>query len=282
MKIVETVLQVKEVIKAERSKGHTVGFVPTMGYLHEGHLSLIRRAKEENDFVVVSIFVNPTQFGAGEDFETYPRNLQRDAELCESAGADLIFHPGVLEMYPKGYMTYVEVDGITESLCGKSRPGHFKGVTTVVAKLFNIVSADKAYFGQKDAQQVAVIAKMALDLNMDTIVVPCPIVREPDGLAMSSRNTYLNPEERAAALVLSKSLWKAKEMIDQGNRDAQLVRDAILENIKGEPLAAIDYVELVDALTLKELNEIRGDILIALAVKFGKTRLIDNLRLEVK
>ena len=282
MKIVETIIQTKEIIKSEKSKGHKIGFVPTMGYLHEGHLSLIRKAKEDNNFVVVSIFVNPTQFGVGEDFETYPRNLQRDAELCEGAGADLIFHPGVMEMYPRGYMTYVEVDGITNSLCGKSRPGHFKGVTTVVAKLFNIVSADKAYFGQKDAQQVAVIRKMVQDLNMDTQVIPCPIVRESDGLAMSSRNTYLSPEERNAAQILSKSLFKAEEMIAGGACEAASIRETIMENIKSEPLAAIDYVEIVNALTLEAIDKLQGDILIALAVKFGKTRLIDNLRLEVQ
>lgn len=280
MKIVNTVRETRHIIQNARKEGKTVGFVPTMGYLHEGHLSLIRRAKAENGFVVVSIFVNPTQFGEGEDFETYPRNLKRDAALSESAGADLIFHPDAKEMYPAGYQTFVEVEKITAGLCGASRPGHFKGVATVVTKLFNIVKPDKAYFGQKDAQQVAVIEQMVRDLDMDLAIVPCPIVREPDGLAMSSRNTYLNSNERKAALILSQSLFKAKSLVDQGNRNAAEIRDFITAAIQSEPLAHIDYIEIVNAITLEKIDEIRGNVLIALAVEFGKIRLIDNIRME--
>ncbi|MDF2545277.1 MAG: pantoate--beta-alanine ligase [Anaerosolibacter sp.] len=281
MKIVETVKQIREEVARARQEGKKVGFVPTMGYLHEGHASLIQRAKAENEFVVVSIFVNPTQFGVGEDFETYPRDLERDSEIAEQAGANIIFHPTVGEMYPLGYRTYVDVEGITSKLCGASRPGHFRGVTTIVSKLFHMVKADRAYFGQKDAQQVAVIQQMVRDLNMDIEIVPCPIVREADGLAMSSRNTYLNPSERQAALILSKSLFEAQGRIDHGEHDAGKLGLWIKENIQTEPLAKIDYVEIVDAVTLEEIEEIKGDVLIALAVRIGKTRLIDNIRLEV-
>ena len=281
MVIIETIKELKELIKNKKKQGASVGFVPTMGYLHEGHLSLIRAAKKENELVVVSIFVNPTQFGVGEDFEAYPRDLQRDAKLSESAGADVIFHPSAQEMYPEQYQTYVEVMEITNRLCGISRPTHFKGVTTVVNKLFNIVEPDKTYFGQKDAQQVAVIQKMVKDLNMNIEVIPCPIVRETDGLAMSSRNKYLDPEQRQAALVLSKALFAAKEMIVQGCTNALELKDFIIKTIKSEPLAAIDYIEIVDALSLNSIKIIEGSVLIALAVRFGKTRLIDNIRVEV-
>lgn len=281
MKIVETVKQIREEVARARQEGKKVGFVPTMGYLHEGHASLIQRAKAENEFVVVSIFVNPTQFGVGEDFETYPRDLERDSEIAEQAGANIIFHPTVGEMYPLGYRTYVDVEGITSKLCGASRPGHFRGVTSIVSKLFHMVKADRAYFGQKDAQQVAVIQQMVRDLNMDIEIVPCPIVREADGLAMSSRNTYLNPSERQAALILSQSLFEAQGMIDHGEHDAGKLGFWIKENIQTEPLAKIDYVEIVEAVTLEEIEEIKGDVLIALAVRIGKTRLIDNIRLEV-
>ncbi|KXG76467.1 pantoate--beta-alanine ligase [Thermotalea metallivorans] len=282
MKIIETIAKVREAVSEARRGGKKIGFVPTMGYLHEGHLSLIKRAKEENEFVVVSIFVNPTQFGTGEDYETYPRDLARDSQLAERAGADVIFHPSVQEMYPQGYKTYVEVEGgITSRLCGASRPGHFRGVATVVTKLFHIVKPDRAYFGQKDAQQVAVIQQMVKDLNMDLEIIPCPIVREMDGLAMSSRNTYLNEEERKAALVLSRSLFGAQEMIRKGERDVQKVKEWMIDFIKDEPKASIDYVEIVDAFTLEAIEEIQGDVLIALAVKIGRTRLIDNIRLEV-
>lgn len=281
MKIIRTVEEMREEVSQARREGKKIGFVPTMGYLHEGHLSLIKRAKAENEFVVVSIFVNPTQFGAGEDYETYPRDLERDAKLADSEGADVIFHPSVQEMYPKGYKTFVEVEEITTRLCGASRPGHFRGVTTIVAKLFNIIKPDRAYFGQKDAQQVVVVRQMVKDLNMDVEIIPCPIVREADGLAMSSRNTYLDDEERKAALVLSRSLFKAEEMIRNGERDAKKVKEFIEGLIGSEPKARIDYVEVVDAHTLEEIEKLKGEVLIALAVKIGKTRLIDNIRLEV-
>lgn len=281
MIIIKTINEVKEIIGINKKQGKTIGFVPTMGFLHQGHLSLIRTAKEENDFVIVSIFVNPTQFGVGEDFESYPRDLDSDAKLSESAGADVIFCPSISEMYPKSFQTYVEVDEITNKLCGKSRPTHFKGVTTVVNKLFNIVEPHKAYFGQKDAQQVAVIQKMVDDLNMNIEVIPCPIIREADGLAMSSRNTYLNSEQRIAALILSKSLASAKDMISAGCVNAVEIKETIIKMINNEPLAAIDYVEVVDALNLSDITTLKGKVLIALAVKIGKTRLIDNILVEV-
>jgi pantoate--beta-alanine ligase len=282
MIIIKTIKEIKGIITEHKKQGKTIGFVPTMGSLHEGHLSLIRTAKKENDLVVVSIFVNPTQFGVGEDFEAYPRDLARDANLSESAGADVIFCPSIIEMYPEGYQTYVEVLEITNKLCGKSRPTHFKGVTTVVNKLFNIVEPHHAYFGQKDAQQVAVIQKMVMDLNMNTKVVPCPIIREADGLAMSSRNIYLNPEQRNAALILSKSLFTAKDIISNGCTDAFKIKKVIMTMINNEPLAAIDYIEIVDALSLSDITTLKDKILIALAVKIGRTRLIDNIVVEVQ
>jgi len=282
MKILNTIKDVREEIKEARRNGKSIGFVPTMGYLHEGHLSLIKRARQENDLVVVSIFVNPTQFGEGEDFETYPRNLERDSDLVKAVGADIVFSPSVEEVYPTGCSTYVNIEGgITNRLCGASRPGHFKGVTTIVTKLFNIVTPDRAYFGQKDAQQVAVIEQMVRDLCFDIEIIPCPIVREEDGLAMSSRNTYLNDDERRAATVLSKTLLKAEEMIKKGERSASKISKLIIDKIEKEPLSQIDYVEIVNDKTLEAIDYVKGDVLIALAVKIGKTRLIDNLRLEV-
>lgn len=281
MQIIETIAELKSIIKDFKNTGKSIGFVPTMGYLHEGHLSLIQKAKEQNDIVVISIFVNPTQFGKGEDFESYPKNLEKDALLAKEAGADILFHPSVLEMYPTGYKTFVDVESITNALCGKSRPGHFKGVTTVVTKLFNIVTPNRAYFGQKDAQQVAVIEQMVRDLNMDVEIIPCPIIREKDGLAMSSRNVYLSAEERKAALILSRSLFEAKEFIDRGEKNAEVIKTHILNVIRQEPLAQIDYVEIVNAAALENVTTLEGDILIALAVRFGKARLIDNIRLEV-
>jgi len=281
MKIVETIKELKDIIKSNRKAGKSIGFVPTMGYLHQGHLSLIQAAKKDNDFVVVSIFVNPTQFGVGEDLESYPRDLDRDARLSETAGADIIFHPSVEEMYPGKYLTYVEVEEITKKLCGISRPIHFRGVATVVNKLFNIVQPDKAYFGQKDAQQVAVLQKMVKDLNMNVEIVPCPIIREEDGLALSSRNTYLTLTQRKAALILSKSLFAAKEMIKGGCNNATELKKIIIASISSEPLADIDYIEVIDAVTLDNITALKGSILIALAVRFGKTRLIDNIRVEV-
>ncbi len=281
MKLVNKISDLKIIIKSNKSMGKTIGFVPTMGYLHEGHLSLAKRSVQENDFTVMSIFVNPTQFGPNEDFERYPRDLERDLALAESVGVDIVFAPSVEEMYPEGYKTYVNVEDITGVLCGRSRPGHFRGVTTVVNKLFNIVEPDKAYFGQKDAQQVVVVKKMVKDLNMNLEVIACPIVREPDGLAMSSRNTYLSSEERKAALILSKSLFEAEELIKQGERSGKKIAEYIEGRIKTEKLAEIDYVEVVSADSLEKLEELKGSVLIALAVKFGKTRLIDNIIVEV-
>ncbi|KDR96149.1 pantoate--beta-alanine ligase [Peptoclostridium litorale DSM 5388] len=275
--------EMSEKIKSLKLQGKSIGFVPTMGYLHNGHMSLIEKARGENDIVAVSIFVNPTQFGAGEDLDSYPRNIERDEALCKEKGADIIFAPQSVDMYPKGYSTYVDVEGsITRGLCGASRPGHFRGVATVLAKLFNIVQPQRAYFGQKDAQQVAVVRRMAEDLNMDVEIVSCPIVREEDGLAMSSRNTYLSPGERMDALVLSRSLFEAKEMIMSGKRDASNIKSHIKSGISGVKSADIDYVEIVDADSMEDLEVIRGRVLVALAVRVGKTRLIDNIILEVE
>jgi pantoate--beta-alanine ligase len=253
-----------------------------MGYLHEGHLSLVRAAKKDNDFVVASIFVNPTQFGENEDLDAYPKDLEGDQAKLKGEGVDILFYPTVEEMYPEGYSTFVDVEGdMTGVLCGSSRPGHFRGVATIVTKLFNMVAPDKAYFGQKDAQQVSVIERMVRDLNMDLEIVPCPIFREEDGLAMSSRNTYLNEKERQDALVLSQSLFEARDRILEGQRSSSKIIQGIVDKISSVDYAIIDYVEIVDALTLNKIDTIEGDILIAIAVKVGKPRLIDNLRLEV-
>lgn len=277
MKIVETIQEVRNQVKEWRMQGLSVGLVPTMGYLHEGHKSLIDRAVAENDKVVVSVFVNPMQFGPKEDLASYPRDLDRDAALCEGAGADLIFHPEPSEMYHDDFSSFVDMNTLTGGLCGKSRPIHFRGVCTVVAKLFNIVTPDKAYFGQKDAQQLAVIRHMVSDLNFGIEIVGCPIIREEDGLAKSSRNTYLNPEERQAALILSKSLKKGKELLDAGEKDAAKVRQIITDTLNSEPMAKIDYVEIVDWNTLEPVETINGPVLVAIAVYIGKTRLIDNV-----
>jgi pantoate--beta-alanine ligase len=283
MIILDKVIEVRKEIKTASKNAKTIGLVPTMGFLHDGHLSLIKRAREENDLVVVSIFVNPTQFGPGEDLESYPRNLERDSSLAESAGADIIFAPSVEEIYPNGYNTYVEVEGeMTKKLCGASRPGHFKGVATVVSKLFNIIAPDRAYFGQKDAQQVAVIEQIVRDLNFDIEIVSCPIVREKDGLAMSSRNIYLNEDERKDAVILSQSLFEAEKMIKNGERDPLKLKEFIIKNINTKPNVEIDYVEIVNSKTLEDVKEIKGDVLIALAVKIGRARLIDNICMEVQ
>lgn len=276
MKIITTIEELRPIIKEWKKEGLTVGLVPTMGYLHDGHKSLIVKAVAENDKVVVSDFVNPTQFGANEDLSSYPRDIQRDAALCEAAGADIIFHPEPEEMYYLDKCTFVDMDKLTKGLCGKTRPVHFSGVCTVVSKLFNIVTPDRAYFGQKDAQQLAVIKRMVRDLNFDITVVGCPIVREADGLALSSRNTYLNEAERKAALILNKSLTLGKEMIEAGEKDAAKVREAIIANIKTEPLAKVDYVEIVDNENLEPVKTIDVPCLVATAVYIGKTRLIDN------
>ena len=271
MKIVGTVKEVKE----WKKQGLSVGFVPTMGYLHEGHKSLMDAARKGNDKVVVSIFVNPMQFGPTEDLATYPRDLDHDAALCESAGVDLIFHPEAEEMYEKDFCSFVDMTGLTEGLCGKTRPIHFRGVCTVVNKLFNIVTPDHAYFGQKDGQQLAVIKRMVRDLNMDIEIVGCPIIREEDGLAKSSRNTYLSSEERKAALILSKTVALGKELA-KTEKDANKVVEAMKKNIETEPLAKIDYVEAVDALSMAPVEKLEGTCMLAMAVYIGKTRLIDN------
>ena len=280
MKVVGTIKEVRELVKEWKKNGETVGFVPTMGYLHEGHGSLITKARENNDKVVVSIFVNPMQFGPTEDLDSYPRDLEKDSKFCESLGADLIFHPEPEEMYHEDFSSYVDMSVLTEELCGLSRPVHFRGVCTVVTKLFNIVQPDNAYFGQKDAQQLAIIKHMVQDLNMDINVVVCPIVREEDGLAKSSRNTYLSPEERKAALILSKTVKLAKELIDAGEKDADVVVAKMKDNIETEPMAKIDYVKAVNGLTMQQQKEIKAPMLIAMAVYIGKTRLIDNMILD--
>lgn len=280
MKIVETIAEVREQVKQWRKEGLTVGLVPTMGYLHEGHKSLIDRAVAENDRVVVSVFVNPMQFGPSEDLESYPRDMDRDAALCEKAGASLIFHPDPSEMYHKDFSSFVDMTTLTGGLCGKTRPIHFRGVCTVVSKLFNIVVPDKAYFGQKDAQQLAVIRHMVSDLNFGIEIVGCPIIREEDGLAKSSRNTYLSAQEREAALILSKSLAKGKEAQKAGEADAAKIRQIILDEIATEPLAKVDYVEVVDWNTLEPVETVKEPVLVAMAVYIGKTRLIDNFITE--
>ena len=266
----------------QKKQGKSIGLVPTMGYLHEGHMSLVRAARRDCDIVVASIFVNPIQFGQGEDYETYPRELERDSALLIKENADAVFVPEVKDMYPSGYDTFAEVfGGITSKMCGASRPGHFKGVTTVVSKLFHICRPDRAYFGQKDAQQLLIIKKMVRELNFPLEVVRMPIVRESDGLAMSSRNVYLNEEERRQALVLSQVLKITETDIRGGERDIKKIRQKIKDMIETRPLARIDYIEIANGQDLAELEEIQGEVLIALAVKFGKTRLIDNLLVEV-
>jgi pantoate--beta-alanine ligase len=285
MQVITKISELKQVVHAAKANGKMVGLVPTMGYLHEGHLTLMRQARAEQGLVIATLFVNPLQFGPQEDYADYPRDLERDCKLAESTGIDVLFAPSVDEMYPAGggkILTYVDVNEITTTLCGASRPGHFRGVATVVSKLFNISEADVAYFGQKDAQQVAVICRMAEDLNMNVKIVAVPIVREADGLAMSSRNKYLDPGQRQAALVLSRSLDKAREMLTAGVRDSAAILTAMQGMIDSEPLAKIDYIEIVDSLTLQSVDRIESRVLLAMAVRFGKTRLIDNMIWEGK
>jgi pantoate--beta-alanine ligase len=277
MKIVETIDDMK---KLRQQLTEPVGFVPTMGYLHEGHLALVRRARVENPSVVVSIFVNPTQFGPQEDFNSYPRDTKRDLSLLQKERADVVFMPSVAEMYPEQFNGWVEVGKLAERLEGASRLGHFRGVTTVCAKLFNIVQPTRAYFGQKDAQQAVVIKKMVADLNMNLEIVTVPTVREPDGLAMSSRNTYLNPEERRAATVLYQALSLAQKLWSQSETDAQRLRDEMIGLIQKQPLAKIDYVSVANAETLDELDTVNPPALVSLAVKIGRARLIDNIILQ--
>ncbi len=277
MEIVETISSLREI----RPKlAEPVGFVPTMGYLHEGHLSLVRQARTENHSVVVSIFVNPTQFGPSEDYERYPRDAERDFELLEKERTDVIFMPQAAEMYPPRFDTWVNVGAITERLEGESRPEHFRGVTTVVAKLFNIVQPNNAYFGQKDAQQVLVLKKMVADLNMNLKIVTLPTVREADGLAMSSRNAYLNPEERRASLILYQTLKLAQKLYTEGEGNAVYLRQEMLTLIEQEPLVKVNYVSVADIETLEELDSITSPALVSLAVKIGNTRLIDNIMLK--
>lgn len=275
MQVTTTVEETRKLVKNWKKEGKTIGLVPTMGFLHEGHASLIRRCREENDIVVVSDFVNPTQFGPTEDLEAYPRDFKRDSELCESLGTDLIFHPEPKDMYHDPH-AYVSIDTLSDTLCGQTRPIHFKGVCTVVSKLFNIVAPDRAYFGQKDAQQLAIIRKMVQDLNFDIQIVGCPIIREEDGLAKSSRNTYLSAEERKAALILSKTIFMGQKMVEEGEKDAVKLVEAMKKNIETEPLAKIDYVKAVDGLTMQQVTELKSPALVAMAVYIGKTRLIDN------
>lgn len=274
MQVTKTVEETRKQIKQWKKEGKTIGLVPTMGFLHEGHASLIRKCREQNDIVVVSDFVNPTQFGPNEDLEAYPRDFERDSKLCESLGADLIFAPSPEDMYHDPH-AFVSIDTLSETLCGKTRPIHFKGVCTVVTKLFHIVAPDRAYFGEKDAQQLAIIRKMVKDLNFDIEIVGCPIVREEDGLAKSSRNTYLNNKERQAALCLSRAVKTGKEVIYTG-ADAKEVLNPMKAIIEAEPLARIDYVMMVDALTMQPIEKADRDVLVAMAVYIGKTRLIDN------
>lgn len=278
--IVHTINEVRQQVKEWRQQGLTIGFVPTMGYLHEGHQSLIKKAVEQNDKVVVSVFVNPMQFAPTEDLESYPRDLQADAVLCEKTGADLIFNPEPEEMYTNGFCSFVDMNGPTAELCGKSRPIHFRGVCTVVSKLFNIVTPDRAYFGQKDAQQLAVIKRMVMDLNIPIEIIGCPIIREADGLAKSSRNTYLSEEERQAALILSKTVFMGQQLVENGLTDANELKERMKKNIETEHLARIDYVEVVDFNDISIRDTISDNTLIAMAVYIGKTRLIDNFIVE--
>ena len=281
MRVVKSVKEVRDAVKEWKAQGLSVGFVPTMGYLHEGHESLIKKAVKDNDRGVVSIFVNPMQFGPTEDLDKYPRDLERDSKLCENAGANLIFHPEKEEMYFEDFSSYVDINGLSDELCGKSRPIHFRGVCTVVTKLFNIVNPDRAYFGEKDAQQLAIIRRFVRDLNIDIEIIGCPIIREEDGLAKSSRNTYLSKKERQAALILSQSLNLAKDAINSGERNSSVVIDIISNSIKKEPLAKIDYIEVVDSLSMKPVKTIEKSVLVAIAVYIGKTRLIDNFTFNI-
>lgn len=281
MNIATTVEQAKQTVRQWKAEGLTVGLVPTMGYLHEGHESLIKRAVAECDRVMVSVFLNPIQFAPNEDLATYPRDFAADTVLIENAGADLVFHPEPSELYAPDACTFVNVEGITSELCGKTRPTHFRGVCTVVSKLMNISQADRAYFGQKDAQQLAVVRRMVRDLNMNVEVVGCPIVREEDGLAKSSRNTYLSPAEREAALVLSRAVREGQRLMKEGERDAKTILGAMRAIIEAEPLARIDYVEMVSWDGIKPVDVADSSVLVAMAVYIGKTRLIDNFIFEM-
>ena len=282
MKTIEDISDMKKASLVMRVEGKKIAFVPTMGYLHEGHLSLMKKGKEVGDVLIVSIFVNPTQFGKGEDLERYPRDIEKDIELCKGEGVDILFVPSTREIYPEGYQTYVDVEGVTKNLCGTSRPGHFRGVATVVTKLFNIVRPHYAIFGEKDFQQLVTIKRLALDLNMDVDVIGMPIVREADGLAMSSRNSYLSQEERKAAGSLYRGLKLAKDLFDKGEPSAALILNEAKRVVEIEPLTELEYVKLVDIGTMEEIDRIENDALLAMAVRIGKTRLIDNMILRKK
>ena len=281
LKIATTIQEVRDIVKEWKSQGLTVGLVPTMGYLHEGHGSLIKTSASECDKTVVSVFLNPTQFAPNEDLESYPRDFEQDKVLCEKMGADLVFHPEVSEMYEQDNATFVEIlSEMPKQLCGKTRPIHFRGVCTVVSKLFNIVTPDKAFFGEKDAQQLAIIKRMVRDMSYGIEIVGCPIIREEDGLAKSSRNTYLNEEERKAALCLSKAIFFGQSLVEKGETDANKVLEEMKNLINKEPLARIDYVEAVDGVTMMPVDKIEKDTLVAMAVYIGKTRLIDNFSVK--
>lgn len=277
MQIAKTIAEIRLFVAQARAAGKTVGFVPTMGALHVGHASLIDAAARRCDYVVVSIFVNPTQFGPGEDFERYPRPFEKDVELCEKHGTHAIFAPTPAEMYPRNNLTWVTVDKLTEPLCGRSRPGHFRGVATVCTKLFNIVGADAAFFGQKDAQQVAVIQRMVADLNVPMEIVVCPTVREPDGLATSSRNRYLSPQERDQAPVIYRALQRCRELVGGGERDAARIAEEMQEVLREVPAFRVEYVSIVDAASLEPVDRLQSKTLVAMAGRLGSTRLIDNI-----
>jgi pantoate--beta-alanine ligase len=282
METAETIQSVRALVNAARKEGKTIGLVPTMGALHSGHLSLVEAANKQTDFVVVSIFVNPSQFGPGEDFENYPRDLKADAQACEKAGVDVIFAPTVRQMYPRENLTWVNVEKLTEPLCGRSRPGHFRGVTTVCAKLFNIVTPDIAFFGQKDAQQAIVIKRMVADLNMPLEIVVRSTVREQSGLAVSSRNQYLTEAEKKDATILYEALQKCRKMIEQGVTESRTLITEMRHMIEKVPSARVDYVSIVDAETLQDIAQIKGKILVALAVHIGSARLIDNILVDLR
>jgi pantoate--beta-alanine ligase len=281
MELLRTKAEVQQRVAAARAEGRSIGLVPTMGYLHEGHLSLVRRARADTGLVVLSIFVNPTQFGPGEDLDRYPRDLERDLALCREEGADVVFHPEAEEMYGPDHATWVNVEGLGDFLCGASRPGHFRGVATVCAKLFGIVRPDRAYFGQKDAQQAFIIRRMTQDLDLGLETVVCPTVREADGLALSSRNVYLTPEQRGQAPILRQSLLVAEGLVSQGERSADAVKRAVRAKLAEAPLGMLDYAELVRTADLRPAEVVSGEVLLALAVWFGGTRLIDNTIMQV-
>lgn len=281
MIVVDNINDLRSQIKFQRKSEKIIGFVPTMGFLHEGHISLMKSSMKDNDFTVLSIFVNPIQFGPNEDFDKYPRDLTRDLKIAEKTGVDVVFIPKDDELYPKGFKTFINVEGLSDVLCGKSRADHFSGVVTVVNKFFNIVMPDKAYFGQKDAQQAVLIKKMVKDLNLNIEVVVCPIVRELDGLAMSSRNVYLSDEERKDAIMLSKYLFDTKDYINNGEKNVEVIKKYLFNKINAIKSANIEYIEIARLDTLGNIENIKGDVLVAIAVKFGTTRLIDNIIVEV-